>query len=79
MPQEKIENKFEYLLQLRIKWDRFGSFLGGVEERKVYLLKKTVSERKDSSPSPELMLAKITPTRATEDREAPYLTSLNLQ
>lgn len=36
----------------------------------VYLLKKTVNERKDSSPSPELMLAKITPTRATEDREA---------
>jgi len=28
-----------------------------------YLLKKTVRERKDSSPSPELILAKITPIK----------------
>lgn len=41
-----------------------------MEGMKVYLLKKTVSERKDSSPSPELMLAKMTPTRATGGREA---------
>lgn len=41
-----------------------------MEGLKVYLLKKTVNERKDSSPSPELILAKITPTKTTEDREA---------
>lgn len=34
---------------------------GEMEGINVYLLKKTVRERKDSSPSPELILAKITP------------------
>lgn len=35
-----------------------------MERVSVYLLKKTVRERKDSSPSPELMLAKTTPRNA---------------
>ncbi len=34
------------------------------EQVSVYLSKKTVEERKDSSPSPELTLAKITPRKA---------------
>lgn len=35
----------------------------------VYLLKKTVRERKDSSPSPELALAKTTPVKKNVKRK----------
>lgn len=41
-----------------------------MEQISVYLLKKTVSERKDNSPSPELMLAKITPTNTVVERSS---------
>lgn len=41
---------------------------GKMEGISVYLLKKTVRERKDSSPSPELTLAKITPRNTVTAR-----------